>query len=135
MRPGAAARGVTSTSSGAKSDVEWGAVMAERDRVAEFQEVLDLMPDDPVVRFGLAGAYLEAGQPERAAAEYREAIRLKPDYSAAYRGLGRSLERAGRLDEAKAAYARGVEIATQKGDLQTKKEIEVFLRRLETHTR
>ena len=109
--------------------------MAEQDRIAEFKEVLDLMPDDPVVRFGLAGAYLDAGQPECAVAEYREAIRLKPDYSAAHRGLGRSLERAGRIDEAKAAYAKGIDIATQNGDLQTKKEIEVFLRRLEAHAR
>jgi Flp pilus assembly protein TadD len=106
--------------------------MAEEDRIAEFREVLELMPEDPVVRFGLAGAYLDAGQPENAVTEYQEAIRLKPDYSAAYRGLGRSLERAGRLDEARAAYTRGLDVATQNGDLQTKKELEVFLRRLDT---
>jgi tetratricopeptide (TPR) repeat protein len=104
--------------------------MTEQDRIAEFKEVLELMPEDPDVRFGLAGAYLDAGQAESAIAEYREAIRLKSDYSAAYRGLGRSLERAGQLDEAKAAYARGLEVATRNGDLQTKKEMEVFLRRL-----
>jgi len=55
--------------------------MAEADRIAEFKEVAELMPDDPVVRFGLAGAYLDAGKPENAADEYQEAIRLKPDYS------------------------------------------------------
>ncbi len=27
--------------------------MAEADRIAEFKEVAELMPDDPVVRFGL----------------------------------------------------------------------------------
>lgn len=64
--------------------------MTERDRIAEFKEVVEMMPDDPVVRFGLAGAYLEAGQAELAAAEYAEAVRLKPDYSAAHRGLGRA---------------------------------------------
>ena len=105
--------------------------MAEADRIAEFKEVAELMPDDPVVRFGLAGAYLDAGKPENAADEYREAIRLKPDYSAAHRGLGRALERAGQLAEARAAYQRGLEVATRTGDLQTGKEIEVFLRRLE----
>jgi hypothetical protein len=31
--------------------------MAEADRIAEFKEVAELIPDDPVVRFGLAGAY------------------------------------------------------------------------------
>jgi len=105
--------------------------MAEADRIAEFKEVAELMPDDPVVRFGHAGAYLDAGQPENAVDEYREAIRLKPDYSAAHRGLGRALERAGRIGEARAAYQQGLEVATRNGDLQTVKEIEVFLRRLE----
>ena len=105
--------------------------MADDERIAAFKEVADEMPDDPVVRFGLAGAYLDAGQAENAAAEYRETIRLKPDYSAAYRGLGRALERAGHLDEAVAAYTQGREVATKNGDLQTVKEIDVFLRRLE----
>ena len=31
--------------------------MVERDRIAEFKEVAELMPDGPVVRFGLAGGY------------------------------------------------------------------------------
>jgi len=106
--------------------------VAESDRIAEFKEVAELMPDDPVVRFGLAGAYLDAGQAESAVLEYEETIRLKPDYSAAHRGLGRALERAGRREEARAAYAKGLEVATQTGDLQTKKEIEVFLRRLDS---
>ncbi len=104
---------------------------AAQDRIAEFKEVAEMMPDDPVVRFGLAAAYLDAGQPEKAVVEYAEAVRLKPDYSAAHRGLGRALERAGRMAEAKAAYAKGLEVAARTGDLQTKKEIEVFLRRLE----
>jgi Flp pilus assembly protein TadD len=106
--------------------------VAERDRIAEFKEVVQLMPDDAVVRFGLAGAYLDAGQAESAILEYAETIRLKPDYSAAHRGLGRALERAGRRDEAKATYRKGLEVAARTGDLQTKKEIEVFLHRLDT---
>ena len=105
--------------------------MAEGDRIAEFKEVVAEMPDDPVLRFGLAGAYLDAAQPESAVAEYQETIRLKRDYSAAYRGLGRALERAGRPAEARAAYVEGIEVATRNGDLQTKKEMEVFLRRLD----
>jgi Flp pilus assembly protein TadD len=105
--------------------------MAGPDRIAEFKEVVELMPDDPVVRFGLAGAYMEAGQAESAIVEYEEAIRLKPDYSAAHRGLGRALERAGRREDARTAYRKGLEVAEQTGDLQAKKEIEVFLRRLE----
>jgi Flp pilus assembly protein TadD len=105
--------------------------MADQDRIDEFREVVEIMPDDPVVRIGHAGANLDAGRADAAAVEYQEAIRLKPDYSAAHRGLGRALERAGRIAEAKAAYAKGLEVARTTGDLQTGKEIEVFLRRLE----
>jgi len=105
--------------------------MPGEDRISEFKEVAEMMPDDPVVRFGLAAAYLDAGQAEAAAAEYAETVRLKPDYSAAYRGLGRALERAGRSAEARTAYEKGLEVAAQTGDLQTKKEIEVFLRRMD----
>ena len=101
------------------------------DRIQEFREVAELMPDDPVVHFGLAGAYLEAGFADAAVAEYHEAVRLKPDYTAAHRGLGRALEKAARPDDAIAAYRRGLEVAERTGDLQTKKEMEVFLRRLE----
>jgi Tfp pilus assembly protein PilF len=65
-------------------------------------------------------------------AEFKETIRLKPDYSAAHRGLGRALERAGRREEVQAAYRKGLEVAARTGDLQRKKESEVFLHRLDT---
>ena len=105
--------------------------MTPEEKIAQFKEVAELMPDDPVVRLGLASAYLEAGQDEAAAREFQETIRLKPDYTAAHRGLGRALEKAGRPEEAKAAYRKGIEVGRTTGDLQTVKEMEVFLRRLE----
>ncbi|MBI4607684.1 MAG: tetratricopeptide repeat protein [Candidatus Rokubacteria bacterium] len=101
------------------------------EKVAQFEEVVQLFPDDPVARFGLASAYLEAGRAEDAVREFTETLRLKPDYTAAHRGLGRALERAGRAREAMAAYRAGIGVALQTGDLQTKKEMEVFLTRLE----
>ena len=104
--------------------------MIPQDKIAQFKEVADLMPDDPVVRLGLATAYLEAGQAEDAVREFKETVRLKADYTAAHRGLGRALEKAGRPEEAKAAYRNGIEVGRVTGDLQTVKEMEVFLRRL-----
>ena len=65
--------------------------MSESDRIAEFKEVLELMPEDPVVHFGLAGAYLEAGEAASAAAEYQEAVRLKPESAPAREQLQRLL--------------------------------------------
>jgi len=101
------------------------------EKIAQFKEVVELFPDDPVVRIGLATAYLEAGQAEDAIREFAETIRLKPDYTAAHRGLGRALEKAGRREEARAAYLRGIEVGHATGDLQTIKEMEVFLKRLD----
>ncbi len=105
--------------------------MTPEEKIAQFKEVAELMPGDPVVRLGLASAYLEAGKDEAGAREFGEAIRLKPDYTAAHRGLGRAREKAGRPEEAKAAYRKGIEVGRTTGDLQTVKEMEVFLRRLQ----
>ena len=103
----------------------------ESGRISEFREVVELFPDDAVPRFGLATALLEAGEGDEAAREFQRVIEMKPDYTAAYRGLGRALERLGRLQEAKEIYRRGIAVGERTGDLQTKKEMEVFLRRLE----
>ena len=105
--------------------------MSEPTRIEQFKEVVDLFPDDAVARFGLATAYLEAGEAADAVREFQAAVEMKADYTAAYRGLGRSLERVGRIEEAKEVYRRGISVGQQTGDLQTKKEMEVFLHRLE----
>jgi predicted Zn-dependent protease len=68
-------------------------------------------------------------------AEAREylsrAVRHKPDYSVAYRMLGRALYELGADAEARRVFAEGREVARRNGDLQTVKEIDVFVRRLE----
>src|SRR5258705_62231 len=79
--------------------------MADQDRIEEFKEVVEIMPDDPVVRFGLAGAYLDAGQADAAVVEYGEAIRLKADYSAARRARDRA--RCAGAGSARGALHRG----------------------------
>ena len=105
--------------------------MGEPSRVEQFKEVVELFPDDVVARFGLATAHLEAGEATDAIREFQTVLQMKPDYTAAYRGLGRALERANRIEEAREVYRRGISVGEQTGDLQTKKEMEVFLRRLE----
>jgi hypothetical protein len=57
--------------------------MPEPDRIEEFKEVAELMPDDPVVRFGLAGAYLDAGQADHAIVEYGD----HPPQARLFRGV------------------------------------------------
>jgi Flp pilus assembly protein TadD len=96
-----------------------------------FEELAAKAPDNVVVRYSLGLEYLKAKRYAEAERELREALRLKPDYSAAYRELGKSLVGLERLDEAREVYSKGAKVACEKGDLQTQREIEVFLRRLE----
>ena len=109
--------------------------MAEEDhepsRLEQFREIVDLDPDDYFSHFGYASALFDAGRYLEAVVEYREAIRLKPDYSAAFRDLGKALEKSGAHAEARQAYGQGIPIAERNGDLQTLKEMQVFLKRLE----
>ena len=109
--------------------------MAEEDhepsRLEQFREIVEMDPDDYFAHFGYASVLFEAGRYPEAAVEFREAIRLKPDYSAAFRDLGKALERSGAHAEARQVYSQGIPIAERNGDLQTLKEMQVFLKRLE----
>ncbi|MFQ5663444.1 MAG: tetratricopeptide repeat protein [Terriglobia bacterium] len=103
----------------------------ERSRLEQFKELAEIDPDDPVVHYGLGSEHLKRGEFDQAAAAFRKSIELQPDYSAAYRELGKALEKLGRRDEATEIYRQGKQAAARKGDLQTAKELEVFLKRLE----
>jgi tetratricopeptide (TPR) repeat protein len=103
----------------------------ELSRLEQFQELVDLDPDDYFSHFGYASALFDCGRYPEAVREFREAIRLKPDYSAAFRELGKALERSGAPAEAMQVYRQGIPIAERNGDLQTLKEMQVFLKRLE----
>ena len=109
--------------------------MADEDReltrLEQFRQIVELDPDDYFSHFGYASALCDAGCYPEAVREYGEAIRLKPDYSAAFRDLGKVLEKTGAFAEAMRVYRQGIPIAERNGDLQTVKEMQVFLRRLE----
>ena len=104
---------------------------ADNSLLESFEEMAAKAPDNVVVRYSLGREYLKAKRFADAERELREALRLKSDYSAAYRELGKSLVGLGRLDEAREIYTKGAQVACDKGDLQTQREIEVFLKRLE----
>lgn len=96
-----------------------------------FEDLAAEDPENVLVRYSLGREYLKAKRYAEAERELREALRLKPDYSAAFRELGKALTCLERFREARAIYVQGAEVACRMGDLQTQREIEVFLRRLE----
>ena len=108
-----------------------GENQTDKSPLEAFEELAAKAPDNVMVRYSLGREYLKAERYPEAERELREALRLKPDYSAAYRELGKSLVSLDRLDEAREIYAKGAQVACEKGDLQTQREIEVFLRRLD----
>ena len=102
----------------------------DTERIEQFQALIALEPHDTVLRFGLGELYIEAGDFARAAEQFAEIVRLDPQYSAAYRYLGQAYAALDRPTEAEAVFQRGITVAEARGDLQTVKEMQVFLRRL-----
>ena len=93
--------------------------------------MLAKVPSSELLHYGLGLEYLKAGRFHAAAESFRATIRLWPQYTAAYRQLGKALEMSSDAEGARQAYLEGVTIGEQIGDLQTVKEMGVFLRRLD----
>jgi len=84
-----------------------------------------------MVLYSLGNELFKEGRYGEARDHLRRAIENKPDYSVAYRMLGRSYYELHENTEARNVFLKGREVAKENGDLQTVKEINVFLRRLE----
>jgi Flp pilus assembly protein TadD len=93
--------------------------------------VLEREPDDATAWFGLGRECLRDGLREQAAEALRRATELDPGYSAAWRDLGRAQLELGQAEAARATLRHGIEVARERGDLQTVREMEVFARRAE----
>ncbi len=104
--------------------------MAAQNRVEQFKQLLEADPDDYTVHYGLGAEYSKIGDHGAAAEAFRRAIELKRDYTAAYRELGKACQSLGLREEAVSAFQTGLDVACATGDLQTGREIEVFLKRL-----
>ena len=100
-------------------------------RAEMFRKLLDRDPENPMVLYSLGSELFKEGQHSEASEYLGRAVRNKPDYSVAYRTLGRALFELGEDEEAARVFAEGREVAQGNGDLQTAKEIDVFVRRLE----
>jgi predicted Zn-dependent protease len=96
-----------------------------------FRKLLEKDPSNPMIIYSLGSELFKEGRYEEARDLLQRAIQNKPDYSVAYRMLGRAYYELHENAEARDVFLKGKEVAQGNGDLQTVKEIDVFLRRLE----
>ncbi|MBA2534792.1 MAG: tetratricopeptide repeat protein [Rubrobacter sp.] len=95
-----------------------------------FRKLLDRDPSNPMVLYSLGNELFKEGHFVEARDRLQLAVENKPDYSVAYRMLGRAHYELHENAEARDVFLKGKEVAQENGDLQTVKEIDVFLRRL-----
>ena len=103
-----------------------------RQRIALFEEVLGIDPEDAVATMGLGTAYIQLGEFAKAVPHLETATRVKKDYSAAFLNLGKCHEFLGGLDAARAVFQRGIEAASRKGDLMPLREMERRLKAIDS---
>jgi Flp pilus assembly protein TadD len=101
----------------------------EEDRLEQLRQIAEREPDDDLAQYGFGKACLDSGRIEEAIQALSRATQLNRAYSAAYRDLGRALTEAGRVHDAIRTLRSGIQIAQKQGDLQTVREMEVFVKR------
>lgn len=87
--------------------------------------------DSAMLRFGLAKALLDDGDSAEAAEHLQRCVSLDPDYSAAWKLLGKAQLNLGDREAARAAWRDALAAAARKGDKQTEREVQVFLKKLD----
>lgn len=87
--------------------------------------------DNALLRFTLGNVLFQQKNYAEAEPHLARAVELDPNYSAAWKIYGRTLGAAGKIPDALAALKQGIEIASERGDIQAAKEMRVFLKRLE----
>ncbi len=103
----------------------------ETSRSDAFRKLLERSPDNPMILYSLGSELFKEGRHAEARDHLSRAVETKPDYSVAYRTLGRAHSELGETAEARRVFEKGREVAEKNGDLQTAKEIDVFVRRLD----
>lgn len=99
--------------------------------IQALENMLTAGRDGALLRFGLGQAWLEAGDAVRAATHLGRCVALDPEYSAAWKLLGKAWLAGGQPQAAREAWQRGLRVAGSKCDQQARREMQVFLRRLD----
>ena len=105
--------------------------MTDTEALARLRAMCGGPRDGALLRVSLANALLAAGDRDAAITQLRRATEFDAGYSAAWKLLGKILAESGDAAGAIDAYQRGIGAASQRGDKQAQKEMQVFLKRLQ----
>lgn len=98
--------------------------------IQRLEAMLQAGNDNLLLRFGLGQAYADKQAYEQAIPHLERAIQFDPLHSSSWFWLGRAQYESGQLAQAEQTLTKAIEVATQKGDAQTVKMAQVFLRRV-----
>jgi len=98
--------------------------------INSLESMLESGQDNALIRFTLGSAFMQNQKFEQAIEHLAKAVEMDPGYSAAWKNYGKALEQNDQIDDAIDVYRKGITTAEAKGDKQTAKEMNVFLKRL-----
>ncbi len=96
------------------------------------EKMLEQGKDNAMLRCGLGMGYLKEKNFEKAIEHFAFALLYDQSYSAAWKGYAKALTENNQFEMAIDTYQKGITIAQKKGDLQAVKEMQIFLKRLQT---
>lgn len=100
-------------------------------KIDTFEKMLEDGNDNALLRYSLGNEYAQAGKHDKALEHLARAVELNPDYSAAWKLYAKTLNTNGDTQAAIETYEKGIKVAEKNGDIQSVKEMKVFLRRLQ----
>jgi len=103
-------------------------VLAEtKERMSMFNQVLEIDPDDLLANYGIGGCYNILKEYDKAIEHLQKAISIKATHTQAYLELGKAYFGLGDKVKAAGAWKKGIEVASQKGDMTPLKEMQGLL--------
>ena len=88
-----------------------------KQRIAQFENMVQADPDNDMAHFSLGGAYNQAGRIDDAAESFMRCIALNKDMSKAYQLAGAAYMAVDKADQAAEILTRGYTVAAARGDL------------------
>ena len=96
------------------------------EKLAMFEEVLGLDPDDTLANYGLGSAYVELEQYENAVDPLKKAIAQNELYTVAYLALVKAYKGLAKWPEARETLQKGLHVAQSRGDLMPLKQLQAL---------